>query len=137
MSESLLSNCLHDTTQNDNESLNGLIRKCCPKDIFVGRDTLNMGCCSAIINFNDGLRGIIDVFDKLNLKSGHYTNTFCENSDNTQITSMENKTTDKQKHRRKQIRAVRKGLVHKEEEEMPSYGAGEFWYIFLCLFLVW
>ena len=52
MSEDLLSKCLHGSTQN-NESLNALVWKRCAKDVFVGINVLNLGCCSAIINFND------------------------------------------------------------------------------------
>ena len=36
-SETLLSKYLHGQTQNNNESLNALIRKRCPKDFFVGK----------------------------------------------------------------------------------------------------
>ena len=49
--EKLLSKCLHGKTQNNNESLNGLMWKRCPKDVFVGRATLELGVASAIISF--------------------------------------------------------------------------------------
>ena len=42
-SDELLSKCLHGKTQNTNESLNGVIWKRCPKDMYVGRTTLGMG----------------------------------------------------------------------------------------------
>ena len=66
--------CLHGKTQNNNESLNGLIWKRCAKNVFLGRVTLELSVASAVIAFNDGLSGIIEVFNKLNTKSG----TFCE-----------------------------------------------------------
>ena len=45
--EKLLGKCLHGKTQNNKESLNGLIWKSCPKDVFVGRTTLELGVASA------------------------------------------------------------------------------------------
>ena len=53
-SDELLSKCLHGKTQNNNDSLNGIVWKRCPKDIYVGRTTLTMGIASAVISFNDG-----------------------------------------------------------------------------------
>ena len=49
--EKLLSKCLHGKIQNNNESLNGLMWKRCPKDVFVGHATLELGVASAIISF--------------------------------------------------------------------------------------
>ena len=41
--ENHLSKCLHGKTQNNNESINNVIWKRCPKDINVGRKTLEFG----------------------------------------------------------------------------------------------
>ena len=38
--DNLLGKCLHGMTQNNNESLNGVVWKRVPKDIYVGRETL-------------------------------------------------------------------------------------------------
>ena len=67
--DNLLQKCLHGKTQNNNESLNGLIWKRCPKEVFVGCVILELGVASAVIAFNDGLSGIIEVFNKLNIKT--------------------------------------------------------------------
>ena len=40
--------CLHEKIQNNNESRNGLIWKRCPKDVFLGRVTLELGVFSAV-----------------------------------------------------------------------------------------
>ena len=71
--DALLSRCLHNYTQNQNEALDGLIWKKCPKDIFIKRDTLEMGVCSAILSFNDGAQGLCNVTKNLGLKVGHFT----------------------------------------------------------------
>ena len=53
-SEKLLRKCLHGNTQNNNEGLNAFIWKRLPKDVFVGRHVLQMGVCSAVLQFNSG-----------------------------------------------------------------------------------
>ena len=73
----LLEKCLHGKTQNNNESLNGVIWKKCPKDVYVGRTTLEMGIDSAVINFNDGASSILNVMIEYGLQDGHYASTFC------------------------------------------------------------
>ena len=84
----LLSQCLHDKTQNNNESLNGLIWKRCPKDVFVGRTTLELGVASAIISFNDGLGGVVKVFSELNISPGKYTEENCLDRINRTMTEL-------------------------------------------------
>ena len=71
--ENLLSKCLHGKTQNSNESINGVIWKRCPKDVFVGRKVLEMGVASAVISFNDGTKRLIDVMKELKVEPGHYS----------------------------------------------------------------
>ena len=41
--DSLLERCLHGKTQNQNESLNGMIWQRVPKEVYVGRETLELG----------------------------------------------------------------------------------------------
>ena len=67
--DNLLQKCLHGKTQNNNEPLNGLIWKRCPKDVFVRRVTLDLGVASAVIAFNDGLSRIIELFNKFNINT--------------------------------------------------------------------
>ena len=71
MKDSLLEKCLHGKTQSVNETLNGLIWKRCPKDIFVSKNVIEIGVSSAIIHFNDGCAGIIPVLEKLGLTFGN------------------------------------------------------------------
>ena len=63
--DELLAKCLHGKTQNNNEALNSLIWKRVPKDVFVGRDTLEMCVCSAVIHFTDGVNGMEHVLNIL------------------------------------------------------------------------
>ena len=75
-SPELLSKCLHGTTQNNNEALNGVIWQKCPKEVFVERQTLEVGVCSAIVNFNSGMNGVISVLRDLGMVPGHFTMAF-------------------------------------------------------------
>ena len=77
--EELLKKCLHGKTQNNNESLNGVIWKKCPKDVFVGRATLEIGVASAVLNFNDGSSGVLNVLNSLKIEPGKFTFKFVAN----------------------------------------------------------
>ena len=54
----LLSRCLHGKTQNANEELNSIVWSKCPKNIFVSKELMKIGLNSAILQFNEGARGI-------------------------------------------------------------------------------
>ena len=71
-SDSLLSKCLHGQTQNNNESINGIIWKKCPKDVYVSRKILEIAVSSAVIELNDGSCGIRNVFSTMGIKCGRY-----------------------------------------------------------------
>ena len=123
--DALLKKCLHGQTQNNNESLNGLIWKKCPKDVYVGRTTLEMGVDSAVINFNAGSSRIIDVMKEYGIQDGYYTNVFCCKKDEERIKECNRKHGEKGKASRKRHRAIRKGFGDKEKEkEGVVYGAG-------------
>ena len=58
--------------QNNNESINNIIWNRCLKAVYVGKTTLSMGgggggrgVASAVISFNDGNCGILDVIKKM------------------------------------------------------------------------
>ena len=99
--ENLLSKCLHGKTRNSNESINGVIWKRCPKDVFVGRKVLEMGVASAVISFNDRTKQLIDVMKELKVEPGHYSETYYNYKNFYHVKSMENKKTVETKSRRK------------------------------------
>ena len=125
--DNLLKKCLHGQTQNNNKSINGVIWKRCPKDIFVGRTTLEIGVASAVINFNDGISGVLKVLKNFKIEPGRNCIAYCTQNDNNRIRNMESKSTAEVKQRRKQLRARRKGFADSaEEKEGTVYGAGMF-----------
>ena len=124
--DNLFKKCLHGQTQNNNGSLNGVIWKRCPKDVYVGRSTLEMGVAFAVISFNDGQSGILKVMENLSMNPGENCIRYCNERDNTRIKEMEKKSTPEVTHRRKQLRALRKGFADIAEQNEVVYGAGLF-----------
>ena len=78
-SEVLLKKCLHGRTQNNNEAINGIIWKRLPKDLFVGWYTLQIGVSSAVLSFNSGAHGLVDVFEKLVMSAVFLLKNFVPN----------------------------------------------------------
>ncbi|GFW48837.1 uncharacterized protein TNCV_3900351 [Trichonephila clavipes] len=61
--QSLLEKCLHGKTQNANESFNGVLWSIIPKQTFVVLLTLQFGALLAVLEFNDGSKGILSVLE--------------------------------------------------------------------------
>ena len=127
-SDSLLKSCLHGQTQNSNEAFNGVLWTKCPKEVYVGRNTLQMASDSAVINYNEGFGRIKDVFKSLNLPVGKHFHIGARLKDCQRIKQSNRKATNEVKKQRKRIRARRKGLLdnEKELEEGESYQTGGF-----------
>ena len=138
--DELLSRCLDGTTQNPNEAFNQIIWQKCPKSVFVTKKVLDIGVASAVINYNDGLRGFENLFSFLKVPFGCYTAEGALKKDHSRVINMNKKSQTNQKTIRKKIRAVRKGFIDKEKETEggDSYSAGNFLtlYIYYFLFLI-
>ena len=76
--------CVHGLTQNNNESINNVIWKRVPKDIYVGREVLEMGVASAVINYYQGLNGICNVYNEV----GKFTESFLKQFDTKRVNQM-------------------------------------------------
>ena len=125
--DNLLKKCLHGETQNNNESLNDVVWKRCPKDVFVGQSTLEMGAASAVITFNDGQSGILKVMENYSMNPGENCIRCCNEKDNSRIKEMEKKSAPEVRHRKKQLHAQLKGFADiAEQNEGDVYGAGLF-----------
>ena len=123
----LLEKCLHGKTQKPNESLNQLIWKRCPKDIFVESTALCVGVASAVLYFYNGLQFLEVLFDKLKISVDCNLHNFCLINDSKRISKTEKQCTSIMKLRRKKLRAIQKGFCdQKETLEGAVYGSGEF-----------
>lgn len=125
--DSLLEKCLHGKTQNNNECLNNMLWCKCPKSVYVGRNVMEMGASSAIICFNDGVGGIINVITESGLDPGVFTARYCKREDDERMSVMDYKSKTSTKFSRKKLRNIRKGFEDKNiEKEGDVYGAGLF-----------
>ena len=95
--------------------------------MFVGRATLEISVASAVLSFNDGSSGVLNVLNSLKTETGKFATEFCGKRDNERVKKMDLKSSDQTKLPRKQLRAQRKGFIETvEQKEGLVYGAGEF-----------
>jgi len=71
---------------------------------------------SAVIDFNDGVSGIVEIFEHMSIKPGKVLINFCNASNAEQIAEAETQNSKIVKLRRKQLRGLRKGYLDKEDE---------------------
>ena len=80
-----LKRCAKGLTQNANESINGLIWQLCPKERFVGVETIETAVALAVCKFNDGAYSLKKLFDHMRLRDGHFTNLSLWSQDQARV----------------------------------------------------
>ena len=119
--------CLHGKTQNQNESLNGMIWQRVPKEVYVGRETLELGLYDAVAHFNIGAVTVIRILQALNIPPGKYTEEGCKLLDQLRVDGAEYKSKASTKKRRKVIRGLKKRKEDKNKQrEGVNYASGQF-----------
>ena len=108
---SLLEKCLHGRTQNVNEAFNAFVWERSPKDIFVGKNVLNISVATAVIACNDGALGIMKVMENIGLHTGHFNVEASRIADSVRISGVGCKATEKVKIRRKKLHAQKKRVM--------------------------
>ncbi len=91
--DDLLKKCLDGKTQNQNESLNGMIWNRLPKTVFVGADVLNFGAYDAVAHFNIGNKAAENILLELGLIPGHIFNESLRKGDKLQVKKAEHRNT--------------------------------------------
>lgn len=123
----LLSRCLGGKTQNNNESINALLWKLCPKIQGVGKRIVEIAANEAVILFNDGNIGKIKVMERLGLTVGINARKCLEAFDNQRIATAElrflQNTKEARKSRRRKEKIENENFVFAEGE---CYSAGGF-----------
>ena len=112
----LLNKCTHGLTQNANESFNNVIWRRCPKTIYVERETLVHSVSSAVVEFNEGQKGLLDVFRKLGFAPGNLMTDYVNASDAARMQQMDNKCTDEYIDSCIRLRGIRRGWADKNRE---------------------
>lgn len=123
----LLMKCLHGKTQNANECFNGVLWNFIPKQSFVELQTLQLGSYIAVLQFNDGAKGVLSVLNKLGVSVGAFTRNGLMLGDFERLNDSKRHSIPEAKIQRKKLRAKRKnkGLQY-EGKEGVTYKSGEF-----------
>jgi hypothetical protein len=128
-SNDLLVKCLDGKTQNQNESLNGMIWNRLPKIIFVRGNVLQLGVYDAVAHFfNMGSRAFVDILQQDGLVLGYYFEEGVCKADKKRVKKADHcANPDVRKRRRKVVRGQKKKREDKNQEtEVNSYEAGTF-----------
>ena len=126
-SDELLKKCLDCKTQNQNESLNGMIWNRLPKQVFIGSDVLHMGVFDAVSHFNIGASATAKTLERMGISPGEYCLARCFMADKQRIKKAEIKSAEKTKTRRRIIRAKKKSKGDKQKKkEGQTYACGEY-----------
>lgn len=123
--DDLLQRCLGGFTQNANESFNATLWQMAPKTVHSGKSVVDIAADIAACNFNDGMMGIMEIMQVLNLEIGPTCYNFCLAADAERTSKAEERLTDAAKEARRCSLATRK---HKDflddNAEGQMYGAG-------------
>ncbi len=126
-SDELLKKCTHGRTQNENEALNGVIWQRCPKTVYVSRDVLELATASAVINYNEGARGLLSVMEELGIEPGRKMREASIKADTVSIKKIRHKSSEKEKKEKNKLRSIKKGFIDNEQAlEGETYQSGAF-----------
>lgn len=125
--DSLLEKCLHGKTQNQNESLNGMIWERVPKGVFVGSDILRLGVHDAVANFNIGCQASLNILTQQGIQPGTFCLEEMKKIDRVRVHKANYRGEEKAKKRRKILRGKRKKKEDKaQNQEGVTYASGAF-----------
>lgn len=123
----LLKRCLRNKTQNANESFNSLIWRRCPKTEFISLRTLETAVAMAILEFNKGADGFIDILHHLDIEPGQNQITHASISNKRRLDDAQRTSTGERKKLRK-TKKIQKTKIKEqlEKKEGIMYKSGEF-----------
>ncbi|GFX01803.1 uncharacterized protein TNCV_1022061 [Trichonephila clavipes] len=119
--QNLLAKCLPGKTQNSNECFNGILWKFIPKDVFVSLTILRLGEYMAVIQFNKGFQGLIDILKHFGVTVGVLTLKGFSELDETRKTDSKRHSLTVAKVARKNRLAKKKKIIKNELIEGCSH----------------
>ena len=123
-SRSLLDKCVQGYTQNANEALHSTVWKFCPKELFMGKTSVQTACALAVCCFYDGSSSLAAISNKLLLSPSPLSKSFLKRKDLIRVKESEYKVSEGAK---KLARRKRKGLDdNHQQREGVVYAAGAF-----------
>ena len=126
-SPALLEKCIDGYTQNANESLHSVVWRLCPKELFLGKTSVDTACAMAVCCFNDGALSLRCIAHRLQLETSKFCDRTPSQKDKKRINNSRYKFTEVAKNLRKRVRWKRKGLDDQHQErEGPMYIPGGF-----------
>ncbi len=125
--DNLLKRCLPGYTQNNNESLNGMVWVRAPKHKWHGAKRVRIALTSAILRFNVGAGAREDVMKTVKIHKTTAVQAGSKKKDITRVKSAIRKSTETQKRARQKVREAK----HAEEERLKqkegtTYSAGAY-----------
>ena len=115
----LLTKCLAGYTQNQNESLNNMIWRLCPKKKNHGIQTVETAVAVAVTIFNDGCTSLMAMLKMMDINPREFCRTFCEEADNARVKNAQRHTLLASKALRQ---ARRRRKLNKDEREAEGEG---------------
>ena len=123
----LLQKCLQGYTQNANEALHSTVWKLSPKELFLGKESVDIACAIAVSKLNDGSCALLSLSKRCELTSSRFCRHLFRKRDALRISKSKYKTSDHGKAIRRRARKRRKGFEDNEKErEGPMYVPGGF-----------
>ncbi|GFW15844.1 uncharacterized protein TNCV_4431181 [Trichonephila clavipes] len=105
----LLTKCLHGKTQEFKRVFNGVIWQKVPRKFSCALKIFKIWCIGCCDQFNDGYKGCVEIFKKLNITPGYFfTLKAYKHLDINRINDAERHSRKCKKQRRKLLRATRK-----------------------------
>ena len=123
----LLERCLPGKTQNANESFHSMVWRCCPKERWAGRRTVEAAVAISCTRYNKGSSALLDVLAQLDLHAGGACEEFVSKSDTLRVQKASRKCSEKAKKRRKTMEnAKRRENERRSAAEGETYAPGGF-----------
>ena len=114
--EDLFFRCHGGFTENPNERLIAVIWSIVPKAISSGKSVVDIATNIAVITYNHGFRGLLDLMSTLQLKIISELYNFSVEVDQRQIKAVNRSASEHRKSAQKDLRSLKK-----EAEEQHSY----------------
>lgn len=125
--DDFLKKCTHGQTQNINEALHGVIWQRCPKQVYCSRLVIEIGTASAVINFNDGAKGICKVLLHMGINPGRNMVDGIRRKNARRVKDGQRNASASGKQRRRKLRSIKRGFEDAEkEQEEEVYQSGAF-----------
>ena len=119
--DELLKRCLDGKTQNQNESLNGMIWDRLPKGVFVGSDVLHVGVYDAVSHFNIGCKSALNVLTNMGMNPGVFCTAEMKSADNLRVQKGEYKENAKNKKKEKNLESSAKAKRRQGTRQRGTY----------------